>query len=91
MILESVNIINLKPTKMKKGFILATIVAAMSIIGYVESAQSKTDTSMIQLTDMEAISTCELPDGYKANGHCVSNDRYQYFCSNVSGSRDCVQ
>lgn len=49
---------------MKKGFILATIVAAMSIIGYVESAQSKTDTSMIQLTDMEAISTCELPDGY---------------------------
>ena len=75
---------------MKKGFILATIVAAMSIIGYVESAQSKTDTSMIQLTDMEAISTCEIPDGYKANAHCITNDRYQFFCAYVSGSRDCV-
>lgn len=76
---------------MKKGIIFAVILTSIGIIGHFGAAQSKAKSSFLQISDVEAITTCELPDGYRANGHCVSNDRNQYFCSNLSGTRDCVQ
>lgn len=76
---------------MKKKIILAIVLACVGIISYFESSETKTASSMILQSGVEALSTCELPDGYRANGHCVSNDRGQYFCSNEKGSKDCFQ
>lgn len=76
---------------MKKKIIFASVLTCVGIVCYFESSKTNTVSGMILLNGVEAISTCELPDGYRANGHCVGNDKGQYFCSNEKGSKDCYQ
>ena len=64
---------------------------ALSMGAYV--VKERPVSEQVALTDVEAISDCELPDGVSANGHCVKNDHNEYFCAQpVWWSRnDCYQ
>lgn len=77
---------------MKKKIFLWTSVASMIFGGLFFDTNSVPNFSNnSKLSDVEALTSCELPDGYSPNGHCVSNDRNEHFCSNSSGYLDCYQ
>lgn len=57
-------------------------VSAIAAIGLNMNASNK-DCADIALNDVESLTNCERVDGMKDNGHCVSNDRYVYFCADL--------
>lgn len=75
----------------KKILLCASVIALMACAAYVGLKTNNTEVRNTILNDVEAVASCELPDGFSANGHCVSNDRNQHFCSNLSGTLDCYQ
>lgn len=79
----------------KKTFVVA-LAASVSIsvfLGLKDTENNESGNSFIGLSDVEALSDCELIDGYEANGHCVHNDRNEYFCADASfwQTKDCRQ
>lgn len=66
-------------------------VLALSIGAY--AVKDLSENECIALSDVEAISDCEIPNGVSANGHCVKNDRNEYFCARSSWwqSDNCYQ
>lgn len=63
-------------------------IAILAIATFVASKEAQKD---VKFGSIEAISACELPDGYSPNGRCVSNDANVHFCSNIEGEKNCYQ
>lgn len=77
---------------MKTKFFPGAVVILSLVIG-ITTIQSNTAHKDINLSNVESITACELPDGYSANGHCVSNDANEHFCATpgMLQSKDCYQ
>ena len=76
---------------MKRKILVGVLAAVLGAIGYFGVNSSNNRPERLLLDDVEAVASCELPDGYSANGHCVSNDRNEHFCSNIDGEQNCYQ
>lgn len=78
---------------MKKITFFSVFVLAGMLAMYVTmSNASSSKTSQVALPDIESITSCELPDGYAPDGHCVHNDNYNYFCASPAyGELNCLQ
>lgn len=82
---------------MKTKVLIVAIVASISIFCYLDNAKTESngmaDSYQMGLYDIEALTNCEAIDGHKNDGHCVSNDRREYFCAKPGflQSRNCAQ
>lgn len=76
---------------MKTKHLVCVMAAMLGVLGYSMTSNPTSQIEILQLNDVEAVAVCELPDGYSPNGHCVSNDRNEHFCSSEKGYKDCYQ
>ena len=57
------------------------------------SQQSKVSTADLMLENVEAMSSCEVPNGRDKDGHCVDDGYKNYFCATpgMFDSKDCTR
>lgn len=76
---------------MNTKYFVCVLTAMLGVLCYFMMSSTASHISILQLNAVEAVSTCEQPDGDSPNGHCISNNRNEHFCSNKKGYKDCYQ
>lgn len=81
---------------MKKKLLFATVAVTVSISYYHVTRSfdnNETKKTWMDIYDVEALTDCEKINGSKPNGHCVENDRLEYFCAKPGflQSKNCMQ
>ena len=67
-------------------------VGAMKTYG-AYTAANMSDSELLLMENVEALSDCECVDGKKNNGHCTHDDHLRYFCEapGLFQANDCYQ
>lgn len=80
---------NLNHHIMRIKCIVGAMTMVFGVLTYFTTSKPISQIAMWQLNDVESVAACEVCDGCILDGHCVSNDRNDYFCSYGGFHKDC--